>query len=217
MSASVQSLQGVVRRRRAYRVVVDEEGVDVVDEMGTQEYVFDFELWVPNGEATFSSGIPPNVGASPKEKVHVFMQNHVADCCQTIKPGDKVKIIGRGLTFTSAPPSQSDDIDRRAHVEMPCQVHVWRSLPNVSGDFSTQVAYQDTFEDMLQERASLGSSPAPAASPPPSKRTRRARRSKKGGYTYTELAGLSLGTANFFGVVVGTGFPRKTSRDFLAT
>lgn len=99
------TIKGIVRRRRAYRVLQDEEGEDVRDEKGELEYTFDFQIW-PNrtGDGTVFGGkllkmqtllahIPtkiPSIGPIPEDgfapipKSNISSLENVPQCCARV-------------------------------------------------------------------------------------------------------------------------------------
>ncbi len=204
-AAGEASIEGVVRRRRAYRTVTDEEGEGVFDDNGDLEYMFDFEIWpLPAPAATAAAASAAASSHGGGEKVHVFLRNHIAEECQTIKPTDRVRIRGTGITF--APPKRGtrgrggggggggggaaaaaaandsggvEDGDSVAHVDEPCSVQIWRSIPSASGDASTQVVYGPEPETLTFRRRTR-QSPARAPPQPTPPRAKRARRMSPG-------------------------------------
>jgi hypothetical protein len=140
-------LKALVRRRRAYRAVLDEDDEPVLDEHGNAEYTFDFEVWQQPeaGAADGSSGgrgCGGVVGSGGEpEKIRVFMRNHIAEQCQHIEPNDRVTITGAGVSFRAAPAAEEGAVSLYAIVSEPCVVNLQQVLPRSPGDASTQLAY----------------------------------------------------------------------------
>eukprot|EP00750_Incisomonas_marina_P031558 INCI8236.2.p1 GENE.INCI8236.2~~INCI8236.2.p1 ORF type:complete len:754 (+),score=77.00 INCI8236.2:156-2417(+) len=203
---------GVVRRRRALRAAQNSTGDPVLNADGTPKQLFDFDLRVQGVEGQ-------------TRMLTVFMSNEIACECAFIKPGDRVSVEGAGAKTAPAP--EDDGIDAHITMNRPCTVKVFVSLPRARGDASTQLAHSEVARvcefskvavPVRQPKRSVPGSAGAPAGPGPSQTTKRRRReSSASKYMYTALGDLKSGVANFFGVVVGGTFPKKTSNDHLAT
>lgn len=204
---------GIVRRRRALRAAQDPNGNPVLNADGTPKQLFDFDLRVEGPKAR-------------TRMVTVFMTNRIACACALIKPGDRVIVEGAGAKIAPAP--NDDGIDAHVTLRGPCTVKVFAALPLARGDASTQIAHSEVASvhefskeavPVKQSKRSTPGGVARALPVPGSSQTTKRRRHEPSSskYTYTALGDLKSGVANFFGVVVGGTFPKKTSNDHLAT